>query len=479
MSTLQKFAKNTLSWAVAWSVQPIINFIWIVVVTRALDKDLFGQYTIIFQFYYIFEITSSLGLKFLLTREVAVHRNLTGKYLKNGALLAIPSAIINMLILVAAVKIIGYDGIVEQGLYIISFALIGTSLTDIYSAISSGIEEVRKTAYSWIIFLLINTAASVALLSLGYGVIALTVSFVVAKFIHALISYLYIPKDIPKEDARIDFQLWKSLMRETWSLALLNINISLFWRIDTVLLSTMVSDDQVGTYGAAFRIFWFTLFTVRGFIIAFFPMVSSMFLYENEKFQIACRKAMRYLTIIILPVVLVLCFYSPDVILMVFGKKYFDSIIVFQVMIWALLPYAITETFSTALVAGNKQNQQVLLSTVNVIVKTVACYFLILEYGIMGPAIATIIALLVSGVMQKIVVVPKLIDIHLKSIISPGLKALGAGLLMLVSIYFMRNFNLVLGAILSLLIYFVSLLAFKIFSEDDKYYFRKVMKKTS
>jgi O-antigen/teichoic acid export membrane protein len=148
-------------------------------------------------------------------------------------------------------------------------------------------------------------------------------------------------------------------------------------------------------------------------------------------------------------------------------------------MIWALLPYAITETFSTALVAGNKQNQQVLLSTVNVIVKTVACYFLILEYGIMGPAIATIIALLVSGVMQKVVVVPKLIDIHLKSIISPGLKALGAGLLMLISIYLMRNFNLIVGAILSALIYFVSLLALKIFSEDDKYYLRKVMKKTS
>jgi len=479
MSTIRKFAKNTMSWAAAWSVQPVINFIWMIIVTRALDKDLFGQYTIIFQFYYIFEITSSMGLKFLLTREVAVHRNLTRKYLKNGLILAFPSALINIAVLIAAVKIMGYEGLVEQGLYIISIALIGTSFTDIFSAVLSGIEEVRKTAYSWIIFLLINTTASIILLSLGYSVIALTISFVIAKFIHAIINYLYIPKDIPAEDARIDFKLWKELLKETWSLALLNINISLFWRIDTVLLSRMVSDEQVGTYGAAFRIFWFTLFTVRGFIIAFFPMVSTMFQYENQKFQIACRKAMRYLTIIILPIVLVLCFYSPEVILLVFGKKYFDSIIVFQVMIWALLPYAITEIFSTALVASNQQKQQLILSTINVVVKTVACYFLILHYGIMGPAIATIVALLISVAMQKIVVIPKLINLHIKSVIVPGIKVLAAALLMLTSIYLMRNFNLIVGAILASLTYTVILLGLRIFSEDDKFYLRKVLKKTS
>ena len=73
-------------------------------ITNEVLIEVFGKYTIIFQLYLIFQITSPFGLRLLLTREVARQKDQVNKYLINGTLLSIPAVILNIGIMVLMVN---------------------------------------------------------------------------------------------------------------------------------------------------------------------------------------------------------------------------------------------------------------------------------------------------------------------------------------------------------------------------------------
>jgi len=262
-----------------------------------------------------------------------------------------------------------------------------------------------------------------------------------------------------------------------WSLGLIIICTALFWKIDAIILSKIVSNEEVGNYGAAYKVFKFLLLSVRSFFVAFFPMISSLYVDRRREFQKACRKAIRYLVILVIPLSLAVTFFSTQMMTLMWGNKFDGSIIVLQVMIWSLLPFVITEVFSTAFIASNNQNINLILNVISLIVKLILTYFLALKYGAVGAAWATIFSILVLMFTQIPFIIPKVITFNTKKLILPFVKLIAASAVMIFAIYVMKQYYFAIGLIMSAVIYFISLVVFKIFTDEDKRYFTRIIRK--
>ncbi|MBD3287322.1 oligosaccharide flippase family protein [candidate division KSB1 bacterium] len=479
MSSARRLVKNTFSMFVARGLQPFLSLLLALVIGRTLGPDLFGKYTVIFQLYFIFQITCSFGMRILLTREVAADKNRVNQYLINGTMLGIPAILVNIGIMLLLIKLMNYDAETANAAYVITISLVASGLADIFAGVLNGLEEIQKIAYGWIILLVVKTFISIAALLTGYGLMALVVIHVVTKFIQPVLYFYYIANIIDKLKIIIDTALMKKLLKMAWSLALLIVCISIFWRIDAIMLSKLSTNEVVGNYGAAFKIFWVSLLLVKSFFVAFFPMISSMYSEQNINFQKACRKALRYLTILIIPIALVSTFFAPHFMLLIWGEKFVGSIVILQVMIWALLPYAISEVFGSALVASRNQNTHLVLNAVSLIVKIVLNYFLILKFEAVGAAISSIIAIIFLVVIQSPFVISRLIRFNFRLLVAPVTKIVVAAAGMTALIFILNNLNFVVAAAVSGIAYLSILYILKLVNEEDKKYFNKVVKKTA
>jgi len=479
MSAVKRLMTNTISMFIAQGLQPFLTIVLVFIIGRTLGPKVFGKYTIIFQLFSIFQITCSLGLKTLLTREVATNKENANKLLINGLLLGIPAALLNIIFVVVVVLLLKYESDIAFGSYLIAISLIAASLVDIFSGILTGFEEMKNLAVAWIIFIVLKTGISIVALLLGYGLYALVIIHVITKFILALFIYYYLFRVIGKPKLEIDFALCKKLISMGWSLALAAISISLFWRIDAIMLSKMVSEEMVGNFGAAYRVVNFIIMTVRSFSLAFFPMIAMMYVDNMDDFNKSCRKAIRYLTILSLPIALITTFAAPDFMPFLWGDKFdhSSSVLVLQVMIWSLIPFGITEIFASALIASERQVTYFILKSLSLVIKIVLNYYLTLKYGIVGVAISTVFAICLLLIMQLPYVVPRLVSFKISAVTMPLLRLCVIIALMILLYYTLHNYHFIVAMIAASITYAVLLFLFKLFSNEDKDYIFRLIKR--
>lgn len=481
MSSVKRLITNTFSMFIAQGLQPFLTIALVFIIGRTLGPEIFGKYTIIFQMFSIFQVTCSLGLKTLLTREVATQKEQTNKFLINGVLLGIPASLLNIAIVVVAVIFLDYKADITIGIYFIAISLFATALTDVLSGVLTGLEEVKKLAYSWVAFLVLKTGLSIVVLLLGYGLYALIWIHVIAKFLQTGIVYLFVFKLLGRPRFDFDLQLNKKFVQMGWSLALLAIIVSLFWRIDAIILGKMVSEKDVGDYGAAYRIFHFMLMTVRSFSLAFLPMISSMYAENLKNFRNACRKAIRYISLTVVPIMLFTTFLSPYLMPILWGSEFNTALVaqVLNVMVWSLLPFGISEVFGAVMIASNRQVGFFILKGVTLAIKFALTYYLTLKYGIVGPAIATLASLFVLLAGQVPFIVPKLVSFEFKAVFVPLIKLIFAIGVTGVAFYTIENFQVILAILASLGVFAGSFMALKILTVQDMIYFKKILKKKS
>ncbi|MCK5737771.1 oligosaccharide flippase family protein, partial [bacterium] len=150
MSNAKRLVKNTLSLFFARGLQPLLSFALVLVIGRVLGPETFGKYSVIFELYFIFQITSAFGLRLLTTREVAADKSLLPSYLSNTAMLSVLGAVLNMFLMVGFAIVMNYDPEIIFCVAIISVSLIAASLTEVFSGILAGVENITSISYGWI-----------------------------------------------------------------------------------------------------------------------------------------------------------------------------------------------------------------------------------------------------------------------------------------------------------------------------------------
>jgi len=464
---ITNIAKNTSYFTLALILQKVISLTYFILIARAIGPEDLGKYYFAIAFTSIFGIFIDIGQSSVLTREVAKRPDDTSRLLSSVLLMKLPLALISMLAVFCIINFSSYPEITRYLVYLSMFCMALDSFTLTFFAVSRGFHNLKYESISSVVFQLIVFAVVLAVLKFNLGLVWLMMSLVIASLYNFLFSfYIVLKKWHLKINWRPDKILIKSILLVSVPFAVYAIFQRVYMFLDSVLLSLLSGDHQVGIYQIPFKIIFALQFLPLAFIASLFPALSSYWQNNREQLAITFERAMNYLIIISLPIS-VGGIILADKIIIIFTKDYNDAILPLQITMMAIIFMFLNFPVGSLLNACDRQKTNTINMGVALAASIIINLILIPKFQAAGASLTVLITNLLMFVLGMCVV-PKITKYNYKKIIVMFIKSLLAAAVMGATGYFLKNtINLALTVILSGASYFIALYIFKGFKKED------------
>jgi O-antigen/teichoic acid export membrane protein len=322
--------------------------------------------------------------------------------------------------------------------------------------------------------MLIVIGLGVGVLILGYGLIGLAYVILIASFINVLFSLYITIKVFAKPSFRIDLKSWKSTVKEALPFGLTAVFVTVYFQIDTVMLSIMKGDAVVGWYNAAYKLVLALMFIPTTFVGSMFPIISRFYMSSQNSLKVAYGKTFKYLTMIGLPLAIGATILADKIVLIVYGKGFGNSTIALQILIWAMVLMFLTYLFGTVLESINRQREVTKIAGINTLVNICLNLLLIPRFSYIGASVATVATEAVGFILLFYYISKHL---HAAPLLKLTLKPLMASLPMGLFIFYFKGINTVVLIAVAVLLYFGMIHWLRGVSEEDIGLFKQVFKK--
>ena len=187
---------------------------------------------------------------------------------------------------------------------------------------------------------------------------------------------------------------------------------TIYTHLDTVMLGFMATDEDVGYYNAAVRIKTILVSIVTSLGTVLLPRASYYIEHkEYEEFKRISSKALNFVIILALPLMLYFTLFAKEGILLLSGNAYEKAVLPMQIIMPTLLFIGLSNiTGIQILVPMGKENVVLYSEIAGAIVDLVINALLIPRYTSAGAALGTLIAELIVLLWQYIALRHQLAD---------------------------------------------------------------------
>lgn len=460
-------ARNTSYYTLALVIQKIISFSYFVIIARALGPADLGKYYFALSFTTIFAIFIDLGLSNVLTRETAKTPARGQALISNVLAIKIPLALISFSAVIILINLLGYPQLTKELVYLSSISMLLDSFTLSFFAIARGFHNLSFESIASVVFQLIVLMVGLLTLKLGLGIRALMSALVLASVFNFSYSALIVwrrwrIKIYPK----VEPALLKIIINIAIPFALFGIYQRVYLYLDTVLLSLMAGDKEVGLYQIAFKIIFALQFLPLAFSASLYPAFSAYWAKNRQQLAITFERAMNYLIIISLPVSIGIITIADKVVLL-FREGYAESILPLRISMISVVFSFLLFAVGSLLNACDRQKSNTRIMALATTISVIMNLLLIPHFKAVG---ASITAAFTNFLMLTLglAIVPQIMKYNYYKIIKIFLKTLLASSLMsLLALYLKNQVNIFLVVALSATAYLIMLLLLGSLKKED------------
>lgn len=395
---LKKIIKNTTWLFLAEVINKGTFFIITIIIARNFGNELFGQFNFAISFVIIFSVIADFGINNLVIREVARDKYNAALLIGSGLIIKIFLSILTILSIIVSTMITNKSLEVKTMIYILSFYVVFNSYNTFSKSIYRAFEKMKFETF-------LKLVESIALLS--YVLIVsiyvkdlrmLILGFALASLITFLISVKWIKKFFTQFIFKFNRKTIVFILKEAWPFALASIFVTLYFNIDTVMVSLIKGDTETGLYSAAYN-FIFAASLVPALLNAsLYPILSR----EYKDLSIIKKYMTKYLYLTIgLGVFLssVLLLLPEYLITIIYGDTYINS--VYSLRILALiLPFLFLFNYlGTIFSSINRQLVVTVVSFFGIFINITLNFYLINKFGQVGAAVASLIAIIIMLIL--------------------------------------------------------------------------------
>jgi O-antigen/teichoic acid export membrane protein len=474
MSAIHRVAKNTGVLFVSTIITFILGFLYMIYIARYLGPEVYGILSFAIAFTIIFGILADLGLSQLMVRELSRDKSLASKYLGNTIVMKIIASIITFLLIILIVNLIHETIINMVVIYLIALSVLINSFSQIFYSVFQSYEKMEFLGIGSVLSSIL--LFSFALLAMYYkfdvvffAFIYLLVSIIILVFNMTICFWKFI---LPRKE--IDLNFWKFVLLESIFFVLTGVFTQIYFNIDSVMLSLMISNEAVGFYTAAYKLIFILLSIPSVLIISLFPLMSKHFQSAQNILKLEYEKIFKFLFILALFLFLFGFIFADKIILIIYGSNYIPSIRALQILIFVLPIIFLTYLFGTLLGAINKQRFVAIVTGTSAVLNIILNILLIPKFSYFGASFATVITEIAVFILMFSYISKFFYKV---SIIDNVLKPLIGALILAICIYLTISINWILAAILGSIIYIPILFLLNIIGKDDIALISELIKK--
>ncbi|MCF7820193.1 MAG: flippase [Candidatus Pacebacteria bacterium] len=470
MNNQSKVLYNTAIQIISKVIATALGLIAMAMMTRYLGTTGFGEYTTIVTYISFFAIVADLGLTLITVQMISVPGVSEKRVLDNLLALRLISAIFFLSLGPLSVLFLPYENSIKVGVLILSLSFIFIALNQILIGLFQKRLRMDKAAAAEIFGRLILVLGVYVAIKNSFGLSGLLWASVIASFLNFALQYLLAQKFI-KIGLKFDFKLWQIIIKKSWPLALIIVFNLIYLKTDTLILSIVKTQEDVGIYGAAYKIIEVIVtipFMFSGLILPFLTV--SWIKKDLKKFKVVLQKSYDFMLFLALPMIIAIQIIAPQLIFLIAGEEFMPATQVLKILILAAGLIFIGTIFSHAIIAVEKQKKLIPLYLFVSLTALAGYLIFIPKYSYFGAAWTTIYSEAIIA-LASIFYVYKFTNFLPKNY--SALKAVFASTIMAVFLFFFpQNFSfswpgLIIEVILATLIYFLSLYLLKGFSKKD------------
>lgn len=397
---LHKYFKNT-GWLILARVGSLLIKVLVgFAIANYLGKDQNGLLNYPQAFIAFFIAAAALGLDGFTTRELLKHPEKKNELLGTalslklvGGLLAMPLIYIGYLVNqnfftptqtpLSYILIIGLSGI-TQAFYI----------TDSYFQATVQAKYVTFTQ----IFGNIISALIKLLLILNHAEL---IWFIWAIFFDTVILafgyfYFYHKKAGSLFKWKYKKNIAKHLLSNAWPLAFSAILVSLYMKIDQLMVDNYLGSGQLGIYSTVVQLSESWYFIPVAIVTSVFPAIMNAKRDDPERYQKRLQNMYDLMVWMSLSIAIVTTFISPLAYRIIYKEEFWTGAHVLSVHVWAGIFVFLGSASGQYLIAEGYTKISLIRTAVGAAVNIVLNIYLIPKFGIMGAAMATLAAYFVA-----------------------------------------------------------------------------------
>lgn len=477
MSTARKIAKNTSLLLVSQIISYILAFFYMIYIARYLGADGFGILSFALAFTGIFNIFADLGLNTLTVREIARDKSLTGKYFSNVVLMKIILSISTFGVLAVVINLLGYPPETINVVYFVALSVILTAFYGIFNSIFQAHEKMEYQSAGQVINSILMFIGVLIAINYEFSVLGFAFIFFITSVISLVyISIVYMLKfSLPK--IKIDIDFWKPTIKEALPFGLTGLSSMIYTYIDSVMLSLIQGNEVVGWYNAAYRLILALLYIPVTINIALFPSMSQFHVSSQDSLRLVTERYFKLMIIIGIPLGAAVTILADNIVILIFGYEYLQSVIALQILIWTTVLTFAGASFIKLLEATNRQLIITKISSICVVVNILLNLVLIPEFSYVGASISTVITEIIL-VGNAIRISYKIgLGISLKRVRGILLKVMVSTVIMSVFLICFKVFNLLIIVPFAVLAYILVIYLVRGVDDLDIYLFKQMIKR--
>ena len=393
----KRYFVNT-SWLMGHRVLSMIVALFVgVYVARYLGPERFGLLSYAGSFVGLFTALATLGLDGIMVRELVKTPDRRDELLGTAFWLKAGGAILMWAGIAAAVPFTHNDAQTNILIVIIAFAVIFQAFNVIDFNYQAEVKS-KYVVYAQLVSLVISSITKLVFVWIAAPLVWFACIFLldaVVRSIGLLAMYL-------QNTGKVWYWKWRwqtarVLLKDSWPLILSGMVISIYMKIDQVMIKEMLGAEQVGHYAAAVRLSEAWYFIPMAITSSVFPAIINAKKQSEGLYYQRLQKLYDLMVWLAVAIALPTTFLAPWVIRVLYGNAFLPAAGVLSIHIWAGVFVFLGVANGRWIITENLQYIATIRSTAGAMVNVALNIVLIPRYGINGAAIATFFSVFVAS----------------------------------------------------------------------------------
>jgi O-antigen/teichoic acid export membrane protein len=392
MSRTAAIAKNTIVQAVGRTIGTVLGLLTLGVMTRYLGAGGYGAFTTVTSFLQFFGILVDFGLSLTtvaMLSEAGVDRD---KVSANIFTLRVVSAAIFFALAPIVVLLFPYPGEIKAGVGIAAASFFFLAVNQVLTSVLQKELRMARSAVAEVLgrLGLFLGAWYVAREDMGLG--WMLAALVLGNLLTAFWNWLLVRKLVDLS-WRFDWPVWRDIADRSWPIAL-SITFNLIYlKGDVIILSLTRAQEEVGIYGAAYKI----LDVLTVIPIMFMGLVLPLLVKARAEgkpndWNRIMQKSFDFMAVLAMPLIAGALVVGRELMVLFAGDGFAESGPLLVILIIACAAVFFGSMFGHAVIAVKQQKKMVWGYAIDAVLATALYLAVIPAYGPTGAAWVTVFA---------------------------------------------------------------------------------------
>jgi len=398
----RRYLANT-SWLMGQRVLSMVIALFVgVYVARYLGPERFGPLSYSVSFVGLFTALATLGLDGITVRELVKMPKHRDELLGTAFWIKAGGAILMCGCIAATIPFTHNDAQTNTMIGIIAFSVIFQAFNVIDFNFQAMVKS-KYVVYAQLISLGVSSITKLIFIWISAPLLWFACVFLLDAVVRAVgLTAAYLKATDKLWHWKWRGYIARELLKDSWPLILSGMAVSIYMRIDQVMIKEMLDAKSVGNYAAAVRLSEAWYFIPTAITSSVFPAIISAKKQGEALYYQRLQKLYDLMIWLAVAIAFPTTFLAPWVIRILYGEAFSQAAGVLSIHIWTGVFVFLGVACSKWFIVENYVKKNLYRTSIGVIFNVVFNLILIPLYGIYGAAIATLIGQMTANFVYDI-----------------------------------------------------------------------------